>query len=70
MKHSTRAASDFKMRRIFARTACTWNLPRPKTIRHKTHFNLTDAELEAYRTSHMQKPPKYPYAPKKDEQEA
>jgi hypothetical protein len=35
-----------------------------------THFDLTDAELDTYRTAHMQKPPKYPYAPKKEEQDA
>lgn len=30
----------------------------------KSHFRLSDAELEDYRTTHMSKPPKYPYAPK------
>jgi hypothetical protein len=29
-----------------------------------THFRLSDAELEDYRTSHAHKPAKYPYAPK------
>lgn len=32
----------------------------------KSHFRLSDTELEEYRTSHMSKPPKYPYAPKTD----
>jgi hypothetical protein len=29
--------------------------------------DLTDAELDEYRTTHMHKPPKYPYAPKPDQ---
>jgi hypothetical protein len=35
----------------------------------ESHFHLTHAELDSYRTSHMAKPPKYPYAPKKEEDE-
>jgi hypothetical protein len=31
-----------------------------------SHFELSDAELDDYRVSHMHKPPKYPYAPKTD----
>ena len=57
-------APDICSHRLHLELAATENHPV------KTHFNLTDAELEAYRTSHMQKPPKYPYAPKKDDQEA
>jgi len=30
----------------------------------KSHFRLSDAELDEYRTTHMAKPPKYPYVPK------
>jgi hypothetical protein len=30
----------------------------------KNHFRLSDTELEDYRSTHMHKPPKYPYAPK------
>jgi hypothetical protein len=30
----------------------------------KNHFDLSNAELDDYRTSHAHKPPKYPYAPK------
>jgi hypothetical protein len=33
----------------------------------KTHFRLSDTELDDYRTTHMSKPPKYPYAPKTDQ---
>ncbi len=36
----------------------------------KTHFRLSDAELEAYRSSHTHKPAKYPYAPKREEEES
>jgi hypothetical protein len=57
-------APDICSHRLHLELAATENHPV------KTHFNLTDDELEAYRTSHMQKPPKYPYAPKKDDQEA
>jgi hypothetical protein len=35
-----------------------------------SHFNLSNAELDDYRTTHMQKPPKYPYAPKPVEEDA
>jgi hypothetical protein len=33
----------------------------------KSHFHLSDAELEEYRASHAHKPLKYPYAPKPDQ---
>lgn len=33
----------------------------------KSHFRLSDAELDEYRTSHALKPLKYPYAPKPDQ---
>ncbi len=32
----------------------------------KSHFRLSDAELDEYRSSHAHKPLKYPYAPKPD----
>ena len=57
-------APDICSHRLHLELAATENHPA------LTHFDLTDAELEAYRTSHMQKPPKYPYAPKKEEQDA
>jgi hypothetical protein len=56
-------APDICSHRLHVELAATENHPA------KTHFHLTDAELEAYRTSHMQKPPKYPYAPKKDDEQ-
>jgi len=31
-----------------------------------TSFRLSDQELDEYRTTHMSKPPKYPYAPRTD----
>jgi hypothetical protein len=31
-----------------------------------SHFSLSDAELDEYRTTHMSKPLKYPYSPKPD----
>lgn len=34
----------------------------------KTHFRLSDAELEDYRTAHAHKPPKYPHAPRPAEE--
>lgn len=36
----------------------------------KSHFRLSDAELDDYRTTHTHKPPKYPYAPRKAEYDA
>jgi hypothetical protein len=57
-------APDICSHRLHVELAATENHPAI------THFDLTDAELETYRTSHMQKPPKYPYAPKKEEQDA
>ena len=35
-----------------------------------SHFSLSHAELDEYRTTHMPKPPKYPYAPKPVEEDA
>jgi hypothetical protein len=35
----------------------------------KTHFRLSLAELEDYRSTHTHKPPKYPYAPKPDHED-
>lgn len=32
----------------------------------KSHFRLSDEELDEYRTAHLSKPLKYPYAPKPD----
>jgi hypothetical protein len=32
----------------------------------KSHFNLSDAELDEYSATHTHKPLKYPYAPKPD----
>ena len=32
-----------------------------------THFSLTNAELDEYRSTHTHKPSKYPYAPKQEE---
>jgi hypothetical protein len=58
-------APDICSHRLRLELAATENHPAD------THFDLTDAELDAYRTSHMPKAPKYPYAPKKeDEQDA
>jgi|HubBroStandDraft_4_1064222.scaffolds.fasta_scaffold926735_1 hypothetical protein len=35
-----------------------------------SYFRLTNAELEDYRSTHAQKPPKYPYAPKPVEEDS
>ena len=35
-------------------------------VAHLARLQLSDAELDDYRVSHMHKPPKYPYAPKTD----
>lgn len=56
-------APDICSHRLHVELAATENHPP------QTHFDLTNAELESYRTSHMAKPPKYPYAPKKDDDE-
>ncbi|HTP43824.1 MAG TPA: hypothetical protein VMJ13_04630 [Candidatus Acidoferrum sp.] len=34
-----------------------------------SHFRLTNAELDDYRTTHMPKQPKYPYTPKPAEED-
>lgn len=36
----------------------------------KTHFRLSPAELEDYRSTHTHKPAKYPYAPKPDQEDS
>jgi hypothetical protein len=56
-------APDICSHRLHLELAATENHPV------KTHFHLTDDELEAYRASHAPKPAKYPYAPKKDDPE-
>lgn len=53
-------APDICSHRLHRELAATENHPPD------THFDLTDAELDEYRTTHMHKPPKYPYAPKPD----
>jgi hypothetical protein len=54
-------APDICSHRLHRELAATENHPPD------THFDLTDAELDEYRTTHMHKPPKYPYAPKPDQ---
>jgi len=36
----------------------------------ESHFRISDAELEEYRTAHSHKPSKYPYAPKREEEDS
>jgi hypothetical protein len=54
-------APDICSHRLHRELAAAENHPS------RTHFQLTDAELDEYRTTHMHKPPKYPYAPKPEQ---
>ncbi|MGA8037368.1 MAG: hypothetical protein WA823_10745 [Candidatus Acidiferrales bacterium] len=56
-------APDICSHRLHVELAASENHPA------ETHFDLTHAELDSYRTAHMPKPPKYPYAPRKEEDE-
>lgn len=53
-------APDICSHKLHRELAATENHPP------KSHFSLSNAELDEYRTTHMAKPPKYPYVPKTD----
>jgi hypothetical protein len=55
-------APDICSHKLHRELAATENHPP------KSHFSLSDAELDEYRTAHMPKPPKYPYVPKTDQE--
>jgi hypothetical protein len=57
-------APDVCSHKLHRELAATENHPP------KSHFRLSNAELDEYRTSHAHKPSKYPYAPKPDQEES
>lgn len=57
-------APDICSHKLHRELAASENHPQ------NSHFRLTNEELDDYRTTHMPKPPKYPYAPKLAEEDA
>ena len=56
--------SGYLLHKLHRELAASENHPQ------NSHFRLTNEELDDYRTTHMPKPPKYPYAPKLAEEDA